>query len=384
MPAKLIYLTDLCDLQGGTQPPKAEWEKTHEPGYIRMLQIRDFTQSKTRFVEYVKDTGKLKTCSRDDILLGRYGASLGKVLTGLAGAYNVAIMKVTPKDGSVKKRFLYYQLMGPRFQSFLKTIGSRAAQAGFNQEDLSKFQIPVPPLAEQASFIEMLDDVTTVFMKRREQIVLTDHYLQSIFLEMFGDPVTNPKKHKLAAMVGLVEEFRYGTSAKSGPTGLPVLRIPNITGDEIDLGDLKHVALPDAEKKRLLLKDGDILFVRTNGNPEYIGRSSVFNLKGDYVYASYLIRARLKSDLIDPIFLISLLRTQSMRKVVLSKASTTAGQYNINTESLGSFKIMLPPLSEQLRFRNIYDNAMRLKKKQRESLAHIEGLSRSLLAQYFA
>ena len=79
-------LCDICDFQGGSQPPKEEWSLDLKDGYIRMLQIRDFTQSERIVPEYIKITNSTKTCDEDDILIARYGASLGKILTGLAGA----------------------------------------------------------------------------------------------------------------------------------------------------------------------------------------------------------------------------------------------------------------------------------------------------------
>ena len=91
-----IKLCDVCDFQGGSQPPKDEWSFDFKAGYVRMLQIRDFTQSERVAPEYIKITKTTRICEADDILIARYGASLGKILTGLAGAYNVAIMRTIP------------------------------------------------------------------------------------------------------------------------------------------------------------------------------------------------------------------------------------------------------------------------------------------------
>ena len=103
-----VKLTDVCDFQGGSQPPKDEWSFEENQGYIRMLQIRDFTQSEKIVPEYIKISNSTKICESDDILIARYGASIGKILTGLAGAYNVAIMKTVPDTSKVDKRYLYY------------------------------------------------------------------------------------------------------------------------------------------------------------------------------------------------------------------------------------------------------------------------------------
>ena len=80
-------LGEVCDFEGGSQPPKSEWINQPLQGYVRMLQIRDFTKSRESQIEYVKKSKKLRLCKADDILIGRYGASVGKILTGLDGAY---------------------------------------------------------------------------------------------------------------------------------------------------------------------------------------------------------------------------------------------------------------------------------------------------------
>ena len=97
MEFKKYRLTEICDFKGGSQPPKKEWINEPREGYVRMLQIRDFTQGKEEHIAYVKYSKKIRTCNSDDVLIGRYGASVGKILTGLSGAYNVAILKSIPK-----------------------------------------------------------------------------------------------------------------------------------------------------------------------------------------------------------------------------------------------------------------------------------------------
>ena len=136
-------LGDVCEFQGGAQPPKEEWIKENRSGYIRMLQIRDFTQSRNFDIEYVKKTSKLRICNENDILLGRYGASVGKVLTGLSGAYNVAIVKTIP-NSEYSKLFIKYYFQSPLFQTrLLNLCNQRTAQAGFNKEDIYDFPIPL-------------------------------------------------------------------------------------------------------------------------------------------------------------------------------------------------------------------------------------------------
>jgi type I restriction enzyme S subunit len=177
---------DICDFQGGTQPPKNEWSKEPSDKNIRMLQIRDFTQPGKDNIEYVRKTKNLKLCNADDILIGRYGASVGKILTGLSGAYNVAIIKTIPNESLLSKIFLFHLLKGPNFQSFINAIGARAAQAGFNKIDLSKFSIALLPIDDQIRIATLLSRVEAMIAKRKENLRLLDEFLKSTFLEMFG------------------------------------------------------------------------------------------------------------------------------------------------------------------------------------------------------
>ena len=114
---------------------------------------------------------------------------------------------------------------------------------------------------------------------------------------------------------------------------------------------MKFAALDDREASAIRLEDGDILLVRTNGNPEYIGRCAVFRDNRPAAYASYLIRARPRSG--GPVaseYIAGALGNVMMRRVILSLARTTAGNYNINIASLGSLAIPIPPIERQRRY----------------------------------
>ena len=111
--------TDLMDVQGGTQPPKSEFIPEAQNGYIRLLQIRDF--GKKPVPTYIPETKKLKTCREEDLLIGRYGASLGRICTGHAGAYNVALAKVIyPHE--FERSFIRYYLESEIFQFPLRLL----------------------------------------------------------------------------------------------------------------------------------------------------------------------------------------------------------------------------------------------------------------------
>ena len=138
---KAIRLSDIMDYAGGSQPPASEFIEEYNEGYIRFVQIRDYyTNSHITYIPIRKSN---KCCSEKDIMIARYGASLGRICYGLNGAYNVALAKVSPKDIEYTE-FLRVFLMSDGFYNKINSIGQRAAQAGFNKEDIENIIIPFP------------------------------------------------------------------------------------------------------------------------------------------------------------------------------------------------------------------------------------------------
>jgi type I restriction enzyme, S subunit len=222
-----------------------------------------------------------------------------------------------------------------------------------NQSIVASIPFPLPPLDEQHRLAAILDQAAKLRLSRRQVLNRLNGLVQALFSDMFDEALNG----ELTPLSSLVAEFRYGTSVKSTETGHAVLRIPNVAGGLLDLQDLKFVNLDDAELERLRLTDGDILFVRTNGNPKYVGRCAVFDaepfqqagLAADpVVYASYLIRARLTDALVPKfaaVYLNGIGRSQLRRN-----SKTSAGQYNINIEGLGGVLVPTPAVAEQRDF----------------------------------
>lgn len=150
-------LGEIADFQGGSQPAKSNFVYKERKGYVRFIQIRDFGSDKN--LTYIPISSKNRLCANSDILIGRYGASVGKILTGLEGAYNVALMKVIPKNEIVDREYLYFYLLSELFQTNLLNVSDRSAQNGFSKEDISSFPVNLPSLDEQRDIISKLSRV---------------------------------------------------------------------------------------------------------------------------------------------------------------------------------------------------------------------------------
>ena len=186
--------------------------------------------------------------------------------------------------------------------------------------------------------VDILNRAARIEALRRQAAERLREFVPALFVRMFGDPVENPMGWEVRPLADLVNEFRYGTSRKcydsdGSEDALPILRIPNILRGRVDWTNLKFTSLRGDERTNLSLERGDVLFVRTNGNPEYIGRCAVFRESRQAAYASYLIRARLKGDgAVEPEYVSAALALPTMRQTILRMTRTTAGNYNISID----------------------------------------------------
>ena len=168
---------DVCDLKGGAQPPASTFVDEPLEGYVRLLQIRDF--STDSHMTYVKNSSRLKCVTEDDILIGRYGSasgdkqkdSLGRVCRGLSGAYNVALMKLEPK--SIGSEFAFQVVSSNSFYDYLQGASSKAVQAGFSKSEISNLQIVLPP----RNILDHYELLGTIFWKETKHISKFQNYL---------------------------------------------------------------------------------------------------------------------------------------------------------------------------------------------------------------
>ena len=156
---------DLFDISGGSQPPKSKFIEREKKGYIRLFQIRDYGPNPQPI--YIPFSTASKISQKGDILLARYGASLGKVFYAEYGAYNVALAKVIPLYESplIFPKYIYLYYCSSIYQNEIVNR-SRCAQAGFNKEDLNSLLFPLPPLAEQCRIVEMYEKAIASIMSR--------------------------------------------------------------------------------------------------------------------------------------------------------------------------------------------------------------------------
>jgi len=208
-----------------------------------------------------------------------------------------------------------------------------------NWKDLAKYEFLLPPLEEQKKISEVLWAIEDNINKMEEYLQRIYKFQSKISKEIFM------KSGVMKKIKNVTENIQYGLSIPLYSMGkYPNLKMDNLLDGEIDLRNLKYSNPSDKEFEKFKLIKGDILFNRTN-SIDHVGRTALFDLNGDYIFASYLVRLQVNKKLIDPYYLTQYLIR--FNKEIKQLATLGVHQANINATNLSNFEIHVPSLLEQ-------------------------------------
>jgi type I restriction enzyme S subunit len=322
---------------------------------------------------------------RSHILYGKLRPNLNKVaLPDFAGICSTDILPLAVRNPAVREYVAFY-LRSPDFVHLATTQASGTKMPRFGPELLLNARIPLPPVLVQRRIVSILTKADGIRRKRAEARAIADAIGPSLFRYYFGDASAHRRRWPVRAIGDFEIDTRYGTSTRTElhPPGDPVLRIPNVIREHIDTSELKYLQVAREERERLLLRKGDLLIVRTNGNKDYAGRCAVFDLDGDWLFASYLIRVRFPTSGLHPDYLAAYLRTAGGRREIDHLTRTSAGQYNLSAEGLRAIRLMVPPYELQEEFANRIRSARELGYRLASVQDDSGGVSSSLVAHAF-
>jgi len=258
-----------------------------------------------------------------------------------------------------------------------------------NLHHVRDLQIPLPPLAEQKRIAGILDAADALRAKRRESLAQLDLLLQSTFLDMFGDPVTNPMGWEDSAVIGQVADIASGLTKGRKLNGrttreVPYLAVVNVQDRRLVLTPLKRIQATEGEIQRYRLQSGDLLLTE-GGDPDKLGRGTLWQGQIDEcIHQNHVFRVRLHDDRLQPMFLNWLVGSERGKRYFFRQAKQTTGIATINLSQLRRMPLLLPPLSLQRRFAAIVESVERQKARQRAHLAELDTLFASLQQRAFA
>jgi type I restriction enzyme S subunit len=316
-------------------------------------------------------------CREDDVLIARYGASLGKILRGLPGAYNVAIMKTIPNETVLLKDYLYIFLCSDTFQYFILNISSRAAQAGFNKTDLKSVDIPLPPLPVQQQIADVLDHASALIEKRKAQIEKLNLLVKSRFVEMFDGGEGNSAE--LREICSIITDGTH-QPPKFIDNGIPFLLVSNIVDNEINYNTKRYISREEYDVliKRTPLEIGDILLttVGSYGNP------AIVRTEQEFCFQRHIAYMKPKREIANSVYLHAALLSDAVKNQIEEKVKGIA-QKTLNLSELKTIRIFLPPMDAQTRFADFVQQADKSKFEMQRGLDQLELLYKSLMQKCF-
>ena len=294
------------------------------------------------------------------------------------------------------RRFLFFYLLHPDVRHHVaeRMEGSTGRQR-VPAEVLLDLPYPNLPPGDQVAVAESLEFLLRL-KSVEEQSITTTQVLKSAAMHILftrglrGDvqketeigPV--PESWEVVNFASVREKLQYGTSVRCtyDVSERPVLRIPNIEPQCVTADDLKYCTLTGNDAAKYQLEDGDLVFIRTNGVLHRLGSCAVYNgYPANALFASYLIRARVKPDCVVPHFAASFFGSELGTSIVAGRAiSASDGKFNLNTAAIDSLLLPLPPtLSEQLEIIAVLDAIDRKIDLHRRKRAVLEEVFKALL-----
>ena len=334
------------------------------------------------------------TCSREPLRISSYSYDCECVLVAGNGDLNVKYYNgkfdayqrtyiITLKEGITETSVPYLYKF---FTSYIEVLRQRSIGGIIKYiklGDITNAILPLPPLSMQETIVSELDKINELIRLKKEQLKDYDNLAQSIFYEMFGDPVVNEKGWEKKRLGKVCSEIKYGTSKPACDNGkYKYLRMCNLSYDGyLDLTDIKRIDVSDEEIEKCIVRYGDILFNRTNSH-ELIGKTCMFDQQEPMVIAGYIIRVRLTKELM-PQVLARMFNLASIKKLLRSMAKGAVNQANINSKELASIQIPIPSLDLQQHFVKRIELIEQQKAEIKSTIQDLETLLASRMQYWF-
>ena len=304
------------------------------------------------------------TCSREPLKISSYSYDCKCVLVAGNGDLNVKYYEgkfdayqrtyiIESKDESIlDTRYLYLFLS--KYVEKLRELSIGGVIKYIKINNLTDPIIPLPPLKDQKRIVKILDKADTLRQKRKQAVGFLDDYLKSVFLEMFGDPVKNPKnweKKKLSRIADICSGVTKGRKLdKTKTVFAPYMRVANVQDEYIDLTEVKEIEVLPSDIEKYRLQYGDLLLTE-GGDPDKLGRGGVWRGQiENCIHQNHIFRLRLDKKLATPEYISALIGSNYGKRYFLKSAKQTTGIATINSTQLKSFPIVLPTIVLQNKY----------------------------------
>ena len=385
---KTVRLGDVCEILNGYA---FKSDKYVDSG-IRVIRItnvqKGFIEDNSPAFYPITEKENLKDYElyENDLLISLTGnvgrvALLSKEM--LPAALNQRVGCIRIRDKNLLISYLFTFLNSDKFESDCIYSARGIAQKNMSTEWLKNYLIPLPPIEVQIKIANNLNTCAKIIKKHNKQLNNFDLLIKSRFIEMFGDnPIENGKwKVEKLGNLGLCKN---GMNFSYEDNGFEIncLGVGDFKDNAVisNCEKLPVISLNEKPSEEYLLKDNDIVFVRSNGNKELVGRSVLVHPRVLTTFSGFCIRFRLSTDSINHLFLLQFLKMPNTRK---NMAGRGANIQNLNQQILSNLDIPVPPIALQNNFASFVQQIDKSKFAVQKSLEKAETLYKSLMQEYF-
>lgn len=284
----------------------------------------------------------------------------------------------------------YFALWLRRLRStgiFTSQATQWVSQAAFRTAELRRLEIDLPGLEEQRRIVDLLARAEGIVRLRREAQQKADELIPAIFIDMFGEPATNPRGWPIRPLSEVAEVISGVAKGRKFADGegieVPYMRVANVKDGYLDLSEVKSIEIKRSEVEKLLIRPGDLLMTE-GGDPDKLGRAALWSgeLEG-CVHQNHVFKVRANRARVLPMYLRSLVGSAYGKAYFLSVAKKTTGIASINKTQLSAFPVLLPPLEHQAQFDERARAVEAISRQQADAQAKTSAVSAALLARSF-
>ena len=379
---------------GGTPSKKVEdyWNGSIPWASVKDLKSRQLLKTEDSITALGVEKSATNIISKGTIIVPTRMA-LGKVaIAGVDLAINQDLKAIIVNDEEVLNKAYLSRFLESKAK-YIESEGKGATVKGITLDFLKGLDVPLPPEKEQKRIAAILDKADVIRQKRKQAIQLVDEFLRSVFLDMFGDPVMNPKNWKISPLSTLSEKILNGTTPKGGSDvyveqGITFLRSQNVWKKCIDLDDVVYIDQDTHAKMfKSSLKKKDILITKTgriNTENSSLGRSAIYyGEDGEANINGHVYLVRLKIDNIHE-FIEFILTTKEYRDHIRSVCVGGIDKRQLNKNHIEEFPIICPPKGEQQKFVEILNRSQKALNQYKKQLVEAENLFAALVQRAFS
>ncbi|MFN3896727.1 MAG: restriction endonuclease subunit S [Acinetobacter junii] len=399
---QIVKIGNISTQIRGVSYSKSDAVSNMQEGYLPVLRANNIQEQGLILEDFVyvpesKISKKQRILAGDVIIAASSGSIslVGKAASAkedINAGFGAFCKILRPNTELVDPRYFANYFQTQQYRQIISNLAAGANINNLKNEHLDDLEIPLPPLSEQRRIASILDQADVLRQKRQQAIEKLDQLLQATFIDMFGDPVSNPKGWEVKKLSELSTKIHSGNTPKGGSEnyvdqGIIFLRSQNVWKNKVILDDVAYI---DAETHSKMMKSSvkheDLLMTKTgriNTENSSLGRAAIYLGEDDSANINghvYLIRIK---DGFNKYFILRILTLHDYYEYIRSVCVGGIDKRQLNKEHIENFPIIQPPMELQNKFSNIVQVIESQKPKLLEQLDLAENLFKTLLQKAF-